>query len=364
MGRNLLYVDDQPDNIVVFRAAFKKKFDLLEATSADEALELFKVHDIPVMVADQRMPDMTGVELCEVVAREYPHTVRMILTGYTDPEDMMDAINKGHVYNFVTKPWKRETLHSVLVRGLEAHDLAVSNSALLERVDHADRCATLGRFTAGMAHEMKNQLFVLPLVELLEEKCPDDEELLKLAAIARQTHHRLAELIDEVMDFVRQENQSFARTPLNLADVAREAVSLAGMDEQIPKRCLKLKVRAEPVILCHRAKLQQVVFNLLKNAAHAVRHQENQQITITIDRQGSEAILSVVDNGPGIPPDILERIWDSFFSTKGPEGNGLGLDMCRRIVEAHGGTICCQSRPGRGARFTVQISVHEGSPEA
>ena len=97
MKRNLLYVDDQPENLVVFRAAFGKRLNVMTAASGAKALELFGNHEIPVMIADQRMPDMTGVELCEIARREHPHTIRMILTGYIDSDAMMEAINKGHV---------------------------------------------------------------------------------------------------------------------------------------------------------------------------------------------------------------------------------------------------------------------------
>jgi signal transduction histidine kinase len=357
MKRNLLYVDDQRENLVVFRAAFANRFNILEATCADEALELFGAHEIPVLVADQRMPDMTGVELCEIVRREHPHAIRMILTGYSDSDAMMEAINKGHVYNFITKPWDRDSLFSTLVRGFEAYDLAVSNNALSERLHHADRCAKLGRCAAGMAHEMGNQLFVLPLVDLIEREYADHEELMAFAQIARTTQDRLKELIDEVKDFVRKEDSSRGRLPTNLAHLAREAVSLAGMHESVPKTILKLDVQAEPLVCCCKAKIQQVVFNLVKNAADALAEQDKPEIRVTVSEQDDQALLSVHDNGPGINPEHLEGIWEPFFSTKGDAGTGLGLDLCREMVTAHGGTIECESQPGQGATFIVRLPL-------
>lgn len=364
MKRNLLYVDDERANHIVFRAAFSKHFNILEASNAHQALEMFGSKDIPVMVADQRMPDVTGVELCEIVKRDHPHTIRMILTGYTDSEAMMEAINKGEVYSFITKPWERETLFSVLLRGFEAHDLAVSNNALSERLDHADRCASLGRSAAGIAHEMRNQLFILPLVELIEEKYQDQEELIELASIVRLTHDRLQELIDEIRNFVRTEEPGYQRLRVSLADLTREAVSLAGMHESISKRSLSLEIESEPIVVCHRAKIQQVIFNLIRNAADAVRDRENADIKLTVARNGTDAILTVRDNGPGIEPDSLDRIWEPFFTTKGEEGTGLGLDLCRRITEAHGGTITCDSKSGGGAAFTIRLPLAEVSQDA
>jgi len=364
MKRNLLYADDEPSNLVVFRAAFSEHFNILEATSAGQALKLFDTHEIPVMVADQRMPDVTGVELCEIVKRQFPHTIRMILTGYTEPQAMMDAINKGHVYNFITKPWKRETLLPILVRGFEAYDLVVANNALAERLDHAERCATLGRCAASIAHEMRNQLLILPLVELIEADYQDHAELVELAGVARLTHERLKELIDEVKSFVRRDTSDQGRVRGNLGHLAREAVSLAGMHDGIPKRALRLEVRAEPVVVCHKTKIQQVIFNLIKNAADALQSHDDPLIEIAVSHEDSDAILSVRDNGPGIDRAHLQGIWDPFFTTKGGEGTGLGLDMCRRTVEAHQGTIVCESCPGQGATFTVRLPMVELSQAA
>jgi len=359
MKKNILYVDDERENLIVFRAAFAKHFNVIEASCAAEALDLLSHHDIPVLVADQRMPDMTGVELCEAVEKLYPHTIRMILTGYIDSDAMMDAINKGHVYNFIAKPWNRGTLLSILLRACEAYELAVSNSALLERVNHTDRCATLGRVAAGVAHEIRNQLFILPLVELLEVKYAHDEELMQLASAARDTHNRLNELITEVMDFVRKDETPREAKVVNLADVVQETVSLACMDDSISRDRLDVDVNVAPYVRCHKTKIQQVMFNLIKNASDAITEKSNGRIGVRLDVQNARALLSISDNGQGIDPEILERIWEPFFTTKGENGNGFGLDMCRRIIASHNGTISCESTPGRGAKFTVDLPIDQ-----
>lgn len=357
MSRNLLHVDDERANLVVFKAAFCKHFNILEAESGMHALELLRTNEVSVLVADHRMPEITGVELCEIVKREYPHIIRMILTGYTDSDAMMEAINKGQVYSFITKPWERQTLLPALLQAFEAHDLAVANSGLMERLDHAQRCAELGRCVAGIAHEMGNQLFILPLAELIERNYADNAELVEIARIARETHQRLEELINEVKSFVRAETSNARPTRNNLAQLVREAVSLVGLREGIPKRSLKLSIHTEPHVYCHKGRIQQVIFNLIKNAAEALTGHVNPSIEVTVGLDGEQAWFAVRDNGPGIAPENVERIWDSFFTTKGEAGTGLGLDVCRRIVESRGGRIECRSTPGGGACFTVYLPM-------
>src|SRR5690348_388080 len=158
MKRDILYVDDELDNLIVFEATFESTYNVQTANSAAKALDLLQRQSFPVVVSDQRMPGMTGAELFEVMRRKYPHTKRVMLTGYADSKAMLDAINQGQVYYFLKKPWERHDVFSVLARAIEAYDLAVANMALTDRLVAIDRCAALGRSAARIAHEMGNQL--------------------------------------------------------------------------------------------------------------------------------------------------------------------------------------------------------------
>lgn len=177
------------------------------------------------------------------------------------------------------------------MRGFEAYELAISNNTLSERLDYAERFTVLGRCAAGVAQEMRNQLVVLPLVKLIEEKFQDHAELVELARVVRRTNERLEELIDEIKAFVRREDEGCKKIHVNLGRLVREAVSLAGMHDDIPKQALKLVVDAEPVVLCHNAKIQQVLFNLIKNAADASRSQDKPLIEITVGHENGEALI-------------------------------------------------------------------------
>src|SRR5579859_5940519 len=225
MKRDLLYVDDEPDNIVVFEAAFEDDFKIWTATSGEEALEVLEQTPIPVVVSDQRMPAMTGVELFTIMRRRYPHIQRIILTGYTDPEGMIDAINQGQVFHFVKKPWERPFLLSILIRAFQAHDLSVANSSLTDQLVLSERLALLGQATARLAHEMGNHLCLLPLVEYIEDNCRDDAEVLKLAHLTRESVQRLTEMVHEVKAFTQFQQQEFAKQFLSLSEIVHELVS-------------------------------------------------------------------------------------------------------------------------------------------
>lgn len=115
---DVLYVDDEVENLTVFKSQFRKFFSILTATSASEGLDLIERNRVRVVVSDQRMPGMTGVQLLEEIKEKYPSVVRIILTAYTDANDIIDAINKGGVYHFMRKPWNSADLKAMIQKSL------------------------------------------------------------------------------------------------------------------------------------------------------------------------------------------------------------------------------------------------------
>ncbi len=106
----VLYVDDEEHNLVAFRAAFRRHYTIYTSVSGREALGLLRAHDIPIVITDQRMPEMMGVQFLEAITPEFPDTVRMILTGFSDVDAVIKAINTGRVYRYITKPWDEQEL--------------------------------------------------------------------------------------------------------------------------------------------------------------------------------------------------------------------------------------------------------------
>ncbi len=364
MKRDILYVDDERDNLIVFEATFEDSFNVHIANSGRKALELLERQPFPVVIADQRMPVMTGSELFEIMRSKFPHTKRVMLTGYADSNAMLDAINQGQVFYFVKKPWERHVILSILVRAIEAYDLSIANMALTDRLVAVDRCAALGRSAARIAHEMGNQLCMLPLLELIEEQYADRADLVQTAEFARQTYERLVQLVNEVKAFVRFENDDAPLQRLPLAELVHELLEFLRFDSSFPSGCIEVEIAVEPYVKANRVKLQQVLINLFKNAAHAIRGSAGGRIALKAAIEGEWAVLTVADNGCGMTPQVAERIWEPFFTTKGEEGTGLGLDIVKGIVESYGGRIECRTAPGAGATFCIRLPLAESANEA
>jgi response regulator RpfG family c-di-GMP phosphodiesterase len=142
MKYKILAVDDEAANVRMLERVFRGQFDVVTALSGPEALDLLTVHDIALIISDQRMPGMTGVEFLKRAAEMRPRCVRFILTGYTDANDLADALNSNVIYKYITKPWIAEDLLQTVKQGLAhyetirgSHLLSLENQRLNERLN-------------------------------------------------------------------------------------------------------------------------------------------------------------------------------------------------------------------------------------
>ncbi len=136
---HILYVDDEPDNLTVFKSNFRRYYKVHTASSAQEGIDILKEQDIHVIITDQRMPEITGVQFLENIIEDYPDSIRMILTGFSDVEAVIQAINKGRVYRYITKPWDRDDLKITIDKALESYHLKKENKNLIQSLQEANQ---------------------------------------------------------------------------------------------------------------------------------------------------------------------------------------------------------------------------------
>ena len=130
----MLVVDDEPDNLDLLFRTFRRDFNVLKAESGVHALEVLAVEgEVAVIISDQRMPEMKGTEFLSKTVPQFPDTVRIILTGFTDIEDLVDAINSGQVYKYITKPWDPNELKAVVQRATETYEVLKQRTEELRR---------------------------------------------------------------------------------------------------------------------------------------------------------------------------------------------------------------------------------------
>jgi signal transduction histidine kinase len=345
------------------------------SVSAD-ALTAMRDEAPDLIVSDLTMPGMDGLQLLARARAIRPDAARIVLTGYADKESAVKAINEAGIYQYIEKPWDntqllvtidnalehaslqrqlRATVEELRARNVELEDTIRNLSDAQDRLIAAERLAAVGRLASGIAHEIGNQLSLLGYAELLAERYASDPEAKEMTDPLLAARRRLAAMVASIKDFVRGKGDvNYRRHVQPLAPIFDEATSILRFEPSLKARNLVREPDDRTVAASvNSEKLMQVFLNLLRNSIQATR--EGGMIRVGVWREGAKAIVTVTDDGTGIEPKHLQRIWEPFFSTKGEAGTGLGLGICRRIVEEHGGTIEVESKPGEGAKFTIEL---------
>ncbi len=213
---HILYVDDEPQNLLAFKASFRRYYHIYTANSGLDGIEILKTHPIDLIISDHRMPRMTGVEFFERILPDFPDPIRMVLTGYADIHAIIDAINKGKVYHYIAKPWKQDELKPIIDNALETYSLKKENKKLLEeknrlllRAERQEKEYILSRYET-----LKNQVnphFLFNSLNTLASLIYEDQDLAelfisKLTKVYRYVLEHKQEIVvslEEEMNFMR-----------------------------------------------------------------------------------------------------------------------------------------------------------------
>lgn len=131
---NVLYIDDEPHNLTSFHASFRREFNVFTAESAEEGRKILEQKPIHVILSDQRMPKTTGIEFFESILESFPEPIRILITGYTDINAVIDSINRGQVYKYLTKPWNEDDIKNFIIKAYEVYKLRKENEELTNKL--------------------------------------------------------------------------------------------------------------------------------------------------------------------------------------------------------------------------------------
>ncbi len=352
----VLYVDDQQGNLTVFKANLKAFVDIKTATSAEEALQLLENEEFPIIISDQRMTGMSGSDFLAEVRRRHPDTIRMLLTAYTDFDAVVDAINEGQIARFIRKPWERDDMLATIINASKLYWRTRENRALTMQLLHRERIAAIGQLTSGLVHELGNMTNKLTVVQDIREAWGTDEDVTREFEILQSGVDGIRMMLETLRIYARGGDELVAVTePVDLDQLMRAWMPMVKIFPHV--RELK-RLEYHPVGAPVRAevdvkKIEQVVVNLVKNAGEAAG--PGGTVVVSLEERGDRIAIHIRDDGPGIPPASRERIWEAFYTTKGKSGTGLGLLMCRKIVDAHKGSVDFVNNPDRGCTFTVEV---------
>ena len=370
-------VDDDPLTTRSLETLLRQEPDLETAafTSVGEFRAAAEARPPDAVIAEATLVGESGIDLVEAMAASDPDLVSLVVTSASDPDATAQALSRVGPLRLVHKPFKPHDLLPRLRAGLErralARALAAARGALeqqsselataTERLVEAEHFAAVARVLNGIAHEITSQLALVGYAEAIRSKVAADPELVDLCDVIVSAHKRLCTMIDQVRDFVTEPHRAgFPREPADVVAVVDEALGILRYDRDVRSRNVVKSYRGRPLASLHREKFAQVVINLVSNAVLATRPGDT--IEIELDTGADGTVLTVSDRGVGMSPEVLARLGEPFFTTRGDRGSGLGVGICMQIVEEHGGSLTFSSEEGAGTRARVRLPLLEAAP--
>ncbi len=367
-----LFVDDREENLLALEALLRREgVEILKARSGPEALELLLVHEVGLALIDVQMPGMDGFELAELMrgtARTRRVPIIFVTAGSGDVQRRFRGYEAGAV-DFLTKPIEPDVLRSKaevffeLARQRdELRAAAEENARLVESLRDADR--RKDEFLAVLAHELRNPLAPIRTGLQLLRMAPAPEVAPPARDVMERQLTHMVRLIDDLLDVSRISRGRIAlrRERVTVRSVVDLAVEGSRPFLEAGRHTFLARVPEEPLELeADPTRMAQVISNLLTNAARYTP--SGGRIELTVERDADRAVIRVTDNGLGIPPEMLPKVWEMFTQVnrkleRSQGGLGIGLSLVRRLVELHGGTATAESEGLlRGSTFTVRVPL-------
>ena len=368
----VLIVDDEILNLTSLAGLLEDDYLVHVANSASDALALLadpvRGAGIHVILSDQRMPGMTGVELLARTREHRPDAKRLLITGYTDIEAIVDAINDAAIYKYLRKPIDGQELKLVLARACEAWQLERENEGLLGELRQAfarlqlldaDKMA----FLRYLAHEMNTPLNWLAATDIIDRGAlaPEAREML---GYVDQGQERLRGLVAAVLRYFQVAGLE-VQPGAGRADLALLLERRARALRQRHGEALAV-VLEQPVTLTLETDpelLDELVGHLLENAAtHALRAATRPgRVTVTVQAAGRDVRVTVADSGDGLAPAAREGLFRPFSftgSAHGQDGFGLSLATAHALATALGGDLqAAPAAAGQGARLELRLPL-------
>ena len=378
----ILVIDDAAQVVESVRELLRLDYQVLGATRPSDGIALLDRQPVDVVMTDQRMPGMTGVEVLHRVRETHPDAIRLLFTGYADLHAVIDAINRGNVYRYIAKPWNPDELQAVVRDAVERHDLIAERQRLITELEQAnaelvrintelEATSTLkSNFIQVATHELRTPLAILlPLTSLVTRAQGVREPLREwLVGIASATD-RIRRRVDDLTTMLALEKfeRPVAREPLDLfslledaADDVRPFVELRRQTliRDYDERLGTIAIEAEKI----RDSLNHLLLNAIKFTPDAGR------VTLAARRTvEGEAEIRVTDTGRGIDDASRAHLFEPFFTAfdisqhssglfeHQRRGLGLGLTVVKAFVEMHGGRVSVATELGHGTTFTVTL---------
>jgi signal transduction histidine kinase len=378
----LLVVDDEPDLVDSVQDLLRRDYRVLGATRATEGLKILEREKVHIVMTDQRMPEMSGLEFLKRLRAAYPDTVRLLFTAYSDLQTVTEAVNQGNVYRYITKPWDERELRAMLRQAAEHYDLMAERKLLLAQLREKNQQLMLANaelreandlkkaFIRVASHELRTPLTIIFGLADLARRSPDLGQPLghwleRIFAASRRLNGLIDQMLKLLMANSFERLLAYEEVPFDalIRQAASDVATFVEWRHQV------LEVQAPPelgLIVVDPDKIRDSIAHLLLNA---IKFTPDGGTIRLSGRRLANGLTEIVvsDSGVGIDPASLARLFEPFFTrfdvsrhSSGVfefdrRGLGLGLSLVKAFAEMHGGRVKAESVLGKGSTFTITL---------
>jgi len=348
----VLYIDDEENNLQAFKASFRRMYEIYTAISAAEGLKILENIDIHVILADQKMPNMTGVEFFKSIVETHPDPVRILLTGYTDIEALADAINHGDIYRYITKPWNDLELHNSIKNAYDAYKAKIDLRNKITELEKTND--ELNRFIYSISHELRAPLVsVIGIINLVKMEGLYDSSG-EYWGLIETCSNKLDYYIQKTLQYYKNTKDIPDHSEVDFHKLVNELIELHAYSDK--DTAFNVSINQNVKFVGDAFRIEVILSNLISNAIkYQKSNEQNKTVNIEIDVNDFEASVSINDNGLGILKEHLEKIFTQFFKSKMHHGSGLGLFIVKEALNKINGTINVSSNIEDGTTFKITI---------
>ncbi len=352
----VLYIDDEQNNLNGFKATFRFDYIILTASDTAQAYELLKTHpEIRLVLCDQRMPDVTGVKFFEEMREQYPDPVRILITGYSDIESVIDAINKGHIFRYIKKPWTDADVKSAIE---EANKFYITHSMLVSKNQELQSAYDeLGKFAYTITHDLRGPLVsVQGAIELAKtmDSLPDLREILGMMEVAIK---KLDEFIKNTHEYYNLKRGRLVFEEIDFTKLIDDTAALFQIAGRMDNIKFIVNIDQKETFFSDEISLKIILNNLFSNAFKYQRKTATDKfVEVDVEVANNNATIYVKDNGIGIHENHIGNIFTMFYrATSQESGSGFGLYNVKDALAKIGGIIEVSSVLNEGTTFKVII---------
>jgi two-component system sensor histidine kinase/response regulator len=352
----ILYLDDEPDNLMGFKASLRFNYQVFTATNVPLALDYLETHpDIRIVFCDQRMPGKTGVDFFEEIRISHPMPIRILLTAYSDVESIIDAINKGNIFRFVKKPWTEADIVGAIE---EANKFYVANSMLSIRNTELQRAYDeLNKFAYSVSHDIRGPLSgILGAINLANE-IDDVEEMKEMLFLMKKSVNKMDAYVLSMHDYYSLQRGELKISEIDFSKIVEELSAIYEVLSKVNNVSFKTSIKQNDVFRSDYAPLRLILNNLLSNAfKYQDRTSKNKMVELSIEVERSVATIFVKDTGIGILGSHVGEIFNLFYRSNSLEvGSGFGLYNVKSALLKLNGQIEVNSVLHQGTTFKITI---------